>query len=120
MKITLKPYTRRDGSVMFYLNNDRGVSVGLSQERGFQSSKATGGEQKLWTAFCQAVALNATMRDKPASPALHTEPKIALFTDVTICCTDIAEVGGVSVGEDGGYAIRKDGAILKFPVEIEA
>lgn len=43
MQITVKPYMRRDGSVMVYLNNDRGVSLGLSPEYGYQSSKATVG-----------------------------------------------------------------------------
>jgi hypothetical protein len=119
MKISLKPYTRRDGSVMFYLNNDRGVSLGLSAEREYQSSKASAGQAKLWSAFCRAVRLDATMRDRPAVAAAHAEPKLTLFTGTTICATDTATVGGVSVGADGSYAIREDGAILAFPVEVE-
>lgn len=118
MKITVKPYRRRDGVVMFYLNNDRKVSVGISPEHGFQSSKATAGEQKLWEAFCLATA-EAKPIATGADMDAHDEFKMTMWNGITFAITDIATVGGVSVGADGLYVVR-DGRVMRPSFEVEA
>lgn len=118
MQIWIKPFMRRDGSMMFYINNDRKVSIGISAERGYQSSKASAGEKKLWEAFChatregEAVATGADM-------SRHDEIKVEMFNGVSFAVTDIATVGGVNVGEDGLYVVR-DGRVMRPRFEIDA
>lgn len=110
MKISINPYRRRDGSLMVYLNNDRGVSLGLSAEHGYQSSKASAGQAKLWQAFCAAtretadIAIGANMDS-------HAEWSMTLFNGVSFAITDVASVGGVPVGADGLYVVR-DGRVM--------
>ena len=50
MRVTFKPYRRKDGSFMLYINNDRKVSVGVSPEKGFGLSKdITAGQRDIVT-----------------------------------------------------------------------
>lgn len=39
MKLVFKPYLKRDGTAMIYINNDRKVSVGVSADQGFGQAK---------------------------------------------------------------------------------
>lgn len=110
MRLVFKPYRRRDGSIMIYLNNDRGVSIGISQEHGFGAlTKMTPGQRKLLDAAKGAFMQHA----KPFSGdlAAHTEDK-AECGPYTLAVTDVATIGGQSVGSDGAYVVR-DGLILR-------
>lgn len=115
MNISVKSYRRRDGSIMIYLNNDRGVSLGLSPEKGYQFSKATAGEQKLWHAFCQATR-EAKAVATGADMAAHDEWKMTLFNGITFAITDVATVGGARVGSDGLYIVREDRVMPASPI----
>lgn len=117
MKITVKPYRRRDGSIMFYLNNNRKVSVAITPENGFQSSKATQGELKLWNAFCAAT------RDSPcvaenADIEKHNEFKFTMFNGISFAITDVGMIANVNTGADGLFVVR-DGRIMRPYFEVE-
>ncbi len=116
MKITINPYHRRDGSTMIYINNDRKVSIGISADRGYQSSKASAGQKKLWEAFCRATR-EAPAIAEGADMSKHDEFKIKMFNDVAFAITDVATVGGVSTGEDGLFVVR-DGRVMKRFFEV--
>lgn len=94
---------------MVFLNNDRNVSVGLTQESGYQSSKSTAGQAKLWSAFCQCVD-DATPIASGCDLNAHNEFHFKLFNGIAFALTDVAEIGGVSVASDGLYVV-KDGNI---------
>ena len=93
MKIWIKPYLRRDGSVMFFLNNDRKVSLGLTPENGYESSKASAGQKKLWETFCRATRESAALAEG-ADMTGHSEFKMTLFNGITFAMTDTATIGG--------------------------
>lgn len=118
MKITFKPYMRRDGSLMLYVNNDRKVSIGLSPEKGFApwGKDATEGKRKLWDAAFAAFDAHAAVFT--GSIDAHDEPK-AVCGPFTVLITDVARIGGQSVGSDGAYIVR-DGRVLRCGDWIEA
>jgi uncharacterized protein (DUF983 family) len=117
MEIWIKPYLRRDGTTMFYINNDRKVSIGISAERGFQSSKASAGETKLWNAFC-AAARAAEPIATGADMSKHDEPSVMMFNNIGFAVTDVAMVGGVSTNADGVFVIVGDKIVApRFKVE---
>lgn len=110
MKLTFKPYRRRDGSWMIYLNNDRKVSVGISSERGFgPTTKHTAGQKKLIDAA--KVAFEAHAEPFTGDIAAHDEPQVACGP-YTLLITDVGTIGGQQVGEDGAYIVR-DGKFLR-------
>lgn len=111
MEIWVKPYRKINGELMFYLNNDRGVSLGISEDRGYQSSKASQGQKKLWSAFCQATREAAPIATG-ADMQKHNEEFLTMFNDVSFAVTDIAQIGGVSTGSDGLFVVR-DGNVFK-------
>lgn len=106
MKISIRPYMRRDGSPMVYINNDRKVSIGLSEERGYQSTKATEGQKKLWDAFWSSFSQLTPIADG-AKAEMHTEWKLEISRDTFFAITDTATVGGVNVESDGLYVVHK-------------
>lgn len=118
MQIWIKPYLRRDGTTMFYINNDRKVSIGISAEKGWQSSKASAGEQKLWNAFC-AAARDAIPVATGADMTKHEEFSIMMFNDIGFAMTDVATVGGVATGGDGLFVVVGD-KIVTPRFEIDA
>ena len=105
MQIWIKPYRKKNGELMFYINNNRGVSLGISRDRGYQSSKATQGQKKLWTAFCDATR-EATPIATGAVMKKHNEESLTMFNDVSFAVTDIAQIGGISTGSDGLFVVR--------------
>lgn len=107
MNIWIKPYIKRDGEMMFYINNDRGVSLGISKGTGYQSSKASNGQKNLWSAFCQA-ARDADVIATGADMAKHDEPGFMMFNGIGFAVTDVATVGGVATGSDGLFVVVGD------------
>lgn len=117
MKITVKPFKKRDGSVMFFINNDRKVSIGINVETGFQSSKATQGELKLWNAFCKATREGAAVAEN-IDIEKHQEFKFTMFNGISFAMTDVAEIAGVNVGSDGLFIVR-NGRAMKPHFNVE-
>lgn len=119
MHIWIKTYRRRDGEIMIYLNNDRGVSLGISHDQGYQSSKASQGQKNLWTAFFEAMAA-ATPIAEAIDVAEHNEWKLSIdWADVHFVITDIATVGGQSVSSDGLYVVHK-GRLLPDRFKVDS
>lgn len=120
MTITFKPYRRRDGSLMLYINNDRGVSIGLSPEKGFSAygKGSTEGQRKLSDAAL--AAFRAASKSFTGSVAAHDEPK-AECGNYILLITDNATIGGMKVGSDGAYVVR-DGHYLRCgePLTVDA
>ena len=85
--------------------------MGISQDKGYQSSKASQGQKNLWIAFCEA-----TREAKPivtgAVMSKHNEEYLTMFNDISFAITDIAQVGGVSTASDGMFIVR-DGNVLE-------
>lgn len=123
MAISFKPYARRDGSLMLYVNRSNGVSVGLSPERGFSpyGKGSTQGQRNAMDAALAAFRAHA----QPFTGDLgqHTETGFCAPVQCggyTLVGTDIATIGGMHVsGGDGAYIIR-DGLILKCGTYEEA
>lgn len=121
MNITFKSYARRDGSLMLYINRSNGVSVGISADRGFSpyGKGSTAGQRNAMDA---ALRLMAEAPEFTGDLATHTETGFCAVTELadgwTLVGTDVATIGGMAVGADGAYVIRK-GRILRCGVQHE-
>ena len=111
MQIWVKPYRKKNGELMYFINNDRGVSLGISSDRGYQPTKATQGQTNLWTAFCEAIK-EAKPIATDAVMAEHNEEHLTMFNNVSFAVTDVAKVGGISTGSDGLFIVH-DGNIFE-------
>jgi len=110
MRISFRPYQRRDGSLMLYINRSNGVSVGISAERGF-APYGRGSTQGMRNAMAAAEAVfRANATPFTGNLAAHTETGlcavIPLADGWTLVGTDIGSIGGMPVGQDGHYVIR--------------
>lgn len=121
MQITINPYRRKDGSWMIFVNNDRGVSIGLSEERGFApyGRDGTPGKRKLWDAVFPAFQSSADAVAFTGDFAAHAEPK-ADCDPFKLLVTDVCDLGGMTVGEDGAYVVYQ-GRVLRcgLPLHYE-
>lgn len=105
MKVCFRPYRRRDGSLMIYINNDRKVSIGISPESGLPAfSKRTNGQNRLLNAAREALAQHGLefTGDVNTAHAISAQCGPYLFIG-----TDVAQIGGQDVGSDGGYIVRE-------------
>lgn len=109
MKVSFKAYLRRDGSWMIYLNNDRNVSVGISENGYPPSMKQTQGQKNLINAALKTFNKNA--KEFTGDIDAHNEIK-AICGPYTLLATDVCNIGGMVVGSDGGYIVR-NGRILR-------
>lgn len=108
--ITFKPYARRDGTLMLYINRSNGVSIGLSADRGFSpyGKGVTPGQRNAWDAAARVMA----EQSEPYTGDLATHDEtgysaaIELGNGYWLAGTDKAMIGGMSVGSDGAYVIR--------------
>lgn len=105
MEIWAQTYRKRDGSIMLYINNDRGVSLGIG-DRVF-TSKLTKGQENLLYSWLEAIDADEDARDFNGNFDEHTEDKAHLDFDIDLYITDVATVCGQSVGADGPYITRK-------------
>lgn len=120
MNITFKPYKRRDGSLMLYINRDNGVSVGLSPERGWApyGKGITAGQRNAMGAA--KAAFEAGSQPFTGDLKKHAETGFSAPIECgpyTLVGTDVGEIGGMKVGEDGVYVIR-DGRIARCGVAL--
>ena len=116
MKITFRPYNRRDGSVMLYINRSNGVSVGISAERGF-APYGRGTTPGMRNAMAAAKAVfNAYAEPFIGDLNKHDEGGYCAVTPLadgwTLVGTDVCNIGGMPVGSDGFYIVRH-GKILQ-------
>jgi hypothetical protein len=110
MKIWAKPYTKKNGEVMIYLNNDRGVSYGIGQE--FPLAKnTTEGMKNLYTTFKEQFEDNAIEFTGDLAASINRTLKIETAAGFFFI-TDAANVGGMQLHEDGLYFV-KNNKILK-------
>lgn len=108
MKIKFRSYERRDGTLMLYINRSNRVSVGVSPDQGFGLRKnMTKGKDNAADAAKKAFFANAI----PFTGDLdaHTEDGFCAPVECgpyTLAGTDVANIGGMNVGNDGGYVVR--------------
>jgi len=118
--ITFKPYKRRDGSLMIYINRSNGVSVGVSPEKGFgPTTKLTKGQSNAIDAAKKAFYDHS----QPFTGDLtkHTETGFCAPVECgpyTLVGTDVGDIGGMTVGADGAYIVR-DGRIARCGIVFE-
>lgn len=115
MRVKFNPYRRKDGSWMLYANNDRRVSVGISEDRGMPApygKSTTQGQRKLMEEIPNAVA-NGIRVEMDGEPIFskHTEGKARLCVG-DLYITDVGEIGGVSTGSDGAFLVTEDGNVI--------
>lgn len=120
--ITFKPYARRDGSMMLYINRSNGVSIGLSAERGFSAygKGVTPGQRNAMSVAFKTFREHAV----PFTGDLATHAETGFCAPVecdkfVLVGTDTAIIGGMSVGSDGAYIVY-DGLILRCASYEEA
>jgi len=117
MNIKLRTYRRKDGFVMIYANNDRGVSVGIAEGGlpGMYSKTRYGstsqGQRNLMEElpdYFERLERDGRVVTIDGNPdfEVHAEDKSRLGTFGDLYITDVAEVGGVKVGSDGAYLYR--------------
>ena len=116
MKITFRPYQRRDGALMLYINRSNGVSVGISADRGF-SPYGRGTTPGMRNAMAAAMAVfRAYAKPFTGDLAAHSEAGLCAVTQLadgwTLVGTDVGSIGGMPVGQDGIYLLR-GGKILR-------
>jgi hypothetical protein len=107
MKINFKTYTKRDGDLMLYINRSNKVSVGIT-EAGFSpySQRTTNGQRNAYDAAIDVVHKHG----QPFTGDLSKHDENGYCAPVTcgpftLVATDVATIGGMSVGSDGGYVI---------------
>ena len=117
MQTTFKHYARRDGSVMLYINRSNGGSIGISADRDFSpyGKGSTQGMRNVYDAACRVIKIFG--RPFTGDLSKHTETgfsaPVLLANGWTIVGTDVANIGGMDVGEDGGFLIA-NGLIVKM------
>ena len=109
MTITFKPYARRDGSLMLYINRSNGVSVGISADRGFSpyGKGVTPGQRNAMAAARAVVRANAVPFTGDLTKHIETGfcAVNRLADGWTLVGTDRGEIGGQAVGGDGPYLV---------------
>lgn len=122
MTTTFKPYKRRDGSLMLYINRSNGVSVGLSPERDFApyGKGVTPGQRNAYDAACAAISANGEAftgnLDQHAEGGLCAPVRLA--NGWTMVGTDVASIGGHPTGADGHFLVvpQREGPALIVPM----
>lgn len=121
MTITAFPRVARSkktGQLYLAVNADNGCSVCWTATWGFApyGKGSTQGQRNVEAAF------HAALRDhkvaEGADMTRHAEEKVAIGSfgagGWTLAITDVAEVGGVSVGSDGAYLVNAQGEIFEL------
>lgn len=100
--MTLKPYVKKNGDLMFYINDyAKRVSVGFGDT--ILKTKLTAGQKKLLDKFFEKMHhLEPIIKDFTEKEA-HKEPCKKLDFGVKMYITDIGRVAGNQVQADGMY-----------------
>jgi hypothetical protein len=109
---------------MCYLNNDRKVSIGVTDTEPARYSKRyplSGGQVKLLDAIPEALRLapeHPMQEEGLIDPSLHTEDKI-LTPYGWVYITDIAAIGGRSTGSEGAFLVTWDNKVINIDTWLE-
>jgi|GEM_PF-2843767 len=122
MRIKFNPYRRQDGSWMLYVNSDRRVSIGISEDRGMPAPygrRTTKGQRNLLKAIYPALE-NAEDMQLDGKPDFNAHEEDAVQLEIgDLYLTDIATIGGVPTGSDGAFLVTKSGKVINLSYWIE-
>ena len=112
---TVKPYRRRDGFVMLFVNNNLNkVSLGISED--VKTSKLTNGQKKLYASFERAVFKTAEIVKNFKS---DSQTSVLDSGRLKFFCVDDGRIDDLSLESDGGYILASGGRLLNL-ADIEA
>lgn len=111
LEIWAKPYRKKDGGVMLYINGSNKVSLGISGK--LYTSKLTQGQSKLLNQWLRFIRDDDEAVDFTGDFENHQESKAHLALDIDLYITDTCNVGGQDVSSDGAYIVR-DGKLIEL------
>lgn len=99
MFLSIKPYKKKNGEFMLFINGSNNVSVGISDR--VYTSKFTKGQKNVWSAFFKALEeVEPVIKDfKELSE--HEGISQKLDNGIKMYITDNANVAGNRTGVDG-------------------
>lgn len=122
--MNVKPYMKKNGEVMLFINSETGASLGVNQgETPWMSTKLTQGAMKITIKLDE---LKQVFTEKMGEGAVYTNHgdenigQLKFRLDfgrepaMWMAITDTANVGGVSTGCDGLFLVI-DGVIFMKP-----
>ncbi len=108
MTLTIKPYKKKNGEFMIYLNDhERKVSLGIGDR--VYTTKLTKGQKNLLNRYHEALENYEQIKTDISLEKIyddHMEYKINLAFDTQLLITDTATVGTIKTGADGAYIIK--------------
>lgn len=100
----IKPYFKKNNDLMFYINDyERNISLGYGET--IYSTKLTKGQKSLLSKFFEALKNSTPDVENFKKIKEHTEAKAKLHNGLEFFITDIAEVCGNTVANDGAYIL---------------
>ena len=107
MKINFTTYRKKNGDLMLFINRSNKLSVGVT-EGGFSpyGKRTTNGQRNAFNAAIDVVHKHGQQFTGDLSK--HDEGGYCAAVECgpfTLVATDVAAIGGMSVGSDGGYVI---------------
>lgn len=109
-KFSVKPYRRKDGFVMLYVNNNENrVSLGIAED--VKTSKITAGQKKILAEFERAIANTATIATNFKS---NSQTSILNSGYLKFFAVDDGRIDDLHVECDGGYLLTSDGRLLRL------
>lgn len=112
---TIKPYRRRDGFVMLFVNNNANkVSLGISEN--VKTSKLTNAQKKLYASFERAVFKTAEIVKNFKSDSQTSVLDCGRFKFFAV---DDGRIDDLKLKSDGGHVLTPDGRLLSLS-EIES
>ena len=116
MEVKFNVYRKKNGELMLYANNDRRVSVAITQDKGVESpygKYSTNGKRNLIDKLDDAVASMDACHITGVEPRLHAEEWVKLGDFGYLLLTDVACISGIKVESDGAYLL-KDGLLYNL------
>lgn len=102
MKIYTNVYEKRNGDLMIYVNGSNKVSLGISDR--LYRTKLTNGQRNVLSAFFKCLNTIEPIYTGELNFDNHTEKKAFLDQkEYALFITDIANIAGLKVEEDGAY-----------------
>lgn len=107
MKINFKSYEKRNGDIMMFINRSNRCSVGVTEE-GFSpyGKRSSNGQRNTYDAAFNVFAKHGEIFTGDLSK--HNEGGLCAAVECgpfTLVGTDLATIGGMKVGSDGGYVV---------------
>lgn len=106
MNIVFRPYTKKNGEVMLYINRSNGVSVGVSAAERFYpyGVGSTQGKRNAYEAACRVIKKAPVFTGDlgALAPGQSFQP---LANGWVVAVTDTAELGGEKLMSNGAYVV---------------